>query len=201
MPYIRLDKVSSICLVRNRYRGSGLTLNGFSFSSKNLLYMVASLFRDADVHARCQALNTLRRGNPRESFASCFSLPPLPSRSHCFLQACLLDLVQERLVADLQLAGRSLPVPMRPFECLRYQVTLRPARGRSSCYFQWDAPKFLRARAFEDRQFSKLIHCPSGITKQYNPPGQVFQLPDVPGPVMASQEFFFLAAQKRSLSP
>src|SRR5206468_8063192 len=40
MPYIRPDKVSSVCLVRNRYRGSGFTLNGFSFSPKKLLYII-----------------------------------------------------------------------------------------------------------------------------------------------------------------
>src|SRR5215470_11051442 len=40
MPYIRPDSASSICLVRNRYRGSGFTLNGFSFSPKKLLYMI-----------------------------------------------------------------------------------------------------------------------------------------------------------------
>src|SRR5215467_904340 len=39
MPYISPDSASSICLVRNRYRGSGFTLNGFSFSPKKLLYM------------------------------------------------------------------------------------------------------------------------------------------------------------------
>src|SRR5215470_13947541 len=39
MPYIRPDSASSICLVRNRYRGSGFTLNGFSFSPKKLLYI------------------------------------------------------------------------------------------------------------------------------------------------------------------
>ncbi len=30
-------------------------------------------------------------------------------------QACLLDLVQERLVADLKFPRRSLPIPVRPF--------------------------------------------------------------------------------------
>src|SRR5437773_12378801 len=58
MPYIRLDKVSSICFVRNRYRGSGFTLNGFAFSSKNLLYMVSHIFRHAEFHPCCQALVT-----------------------------------------------------------------------------------------------------------------------------------------------
>ena len=40
MPYINPESASSICFVRNRYRGSGLTLNGFSFSPKKLLYMI-----------------------------------------------------------------------------------------------------------------------------------------------------------------
>src|SRR5258708_35858023 len=40
IPYISPDSASSICLVRNRYRGSGLTLNGFSFSPKKLLYII-----------------------------------------------------------------------------------------------------------------------------------------------------------------
>src|SRR5258707_10622096 len=39
IPYISPDSASSICLVRNRNRGSGLTLNGFSFSPKKLLYI------------------------------------------------------------------------------------------------------------------------------------------------------------------
>src|SRR5438105_1485086 len=47
MPYIRPDKVSSVCLVRNRYRGSGFTLNGFSFNPKNLLYIVSISSRRA----------------------------------------------------------------------------------------------------------------------------------------------------------
>src|SRR6266849_6553831 len=41
MPYIRPDKISSISFVRNRYRGSGFTLKGFSFNPKNPLYMVS----------------------------------------------------------------------------------------------------------------------------------------------------------------
>src|SRR4030095_7044097 len=40
MPYINPDSASSICFVKNRYRGSGFTLNGFSFSPKKLLYMI-----------------------------------------------------------------------------------------------------------------------------------------------------------------
>src|SRR6476660_1078239 len=40
MPYIKPDSASSICFVKNRYRGSGFTLNGFSFSPKKLLYMI-----------------------------------------------------------------------------------------------------------------------------------------------------------------
>src|SRR5436305_1756317 len=39
MPYIKPENASSICFVKTIYRGSGLTLNGFSFSPKKLLYM------------------------------------------------------------------------------------------------------------------------------------------------------------------
>src|SRR5580700_11598673 len=39
MPYIKPVSASSICFVRYRKRGSGLTLNGLSFSLKKLLYM------------------------------------------------------------------------------------------------------------------------------------------------------------------
>src|SRR5437773_5754777 len=83
---------------------------------------------------------------------------------------------------------------MRPFERLRYQVTLRLARRRSSCYFQRDAPRLL----VEGGQ-PQLVHCPSGITEQYNPSRKVLQFPDVPRPLMGSQEFSFLVAQRRSL--
>src|SRR5262245_33396178 len=47
MPYMRPDSASSICLVRKRYRGSGFTLNGFSFKPKKLLYMIVWRLRDA----------------------------------------------------------------------------------------------------------------------------------------------------------
>src|ERR1700722_4201147 len=39
MPYIKPVSASSICFVRYRKRGSGLTLNGLSFSLKQLLYI------------------------------------------------------------------------------------------------------------------------------------------------------------------
>src|SRR5260221_905397 len=39
MPYIKPVSASSICYVRYKKRGSGLTLNGLSFSLKKLLYM------------------------------------------------------------------------------------------------------------------------------------------------------------------
>src|SRR6266550_4103487 len=85
---------------------------------------------------------------------------------------------------------------MRPFERLRYQVTLRLARRRSSCYFQRDAPRLL----VEGGQ-PQLVHCPSGITEQYNPSRKVLQFPDVPRPLMGSQEFSFLVAQRRRQTP
>src|SRR3977135_3230258 len=39
MPYVRQASASCVLCVRNRERGSGLTLNGFSLSPKNFLYI------------------------------------------------------------------------------------------------------------------------------------------------------------------
>jgi hypothetical protein len=41
IPYVSSSNDSCVCGVKNRYRGSGLILNGFSHSAKKCLYMLA----------------------------------------------------------------------------------------------------------------------------------------------------------------
>src|SRR5258708_34178630 len=57
MPYVRPERASSICLVRTMYRGSGLTLNGFSLSPKKPLYMGLELSLNASYSILLMALS------------------------------------------------------------------------------------------------------------------------------------------------
>src|SRR6516162_61091 len=66
IPYVRQARASSVCRVKNKYRGSGFTLNGLARSPKNSLYI-----------DRCYT-PTLSWREPPESFDRFQKLPFLP---------------------------------------------------------------------------------------------------------------------------
>src|ERR1035438_3947514 len=114
--------------------------------------------------------------------------------SSILLVSNLLQLVEQRLIANLQLLRRPPPVPAGPGQHLKNDFPFRLARSGTRCLFQRDLLSIaIPVHAPQER--TQPSHGERFISQRYDSPGRIFQFANIPRPAIFQKETLRLRAE------